>query len=86
MKAIQTKYLPCTNTKGSRIKAWTEGGNSITIGYPHELPQGEEAHKKAAEALKAKLGWVGCSLVGGGLSHGRYCFVMIDRQTALDLI
>lgn len=37
MKAIQTRYLGCTNTKGSRIKAWAEGGHSVTIGYIFSL-------------------------------------------------
>lgn len=32
-QAIQTKYLPATSFKGSRIKAWCERG-SITIDYP----------------------------------------------------
>lgn len=32
MQAIQTKYLPATNYRGSRIKATCERG-SLTIGY-----------------------------------------------------
>jgi len=31
MKAILTKFIPCTNTKPTRIKAYTEGGNNITV-------------------------------------------------------
>jgi hypothetical protein len=72
MKAIMTKYLPCTNSKGSRIKASDGDGNSITIGYPHEL-SGEEVFKKAAIALCDKMQWSN-DLIGGGYK-GEYVFV-----------
>jgi len=49
MQAIKTKYMPATNTRGSRIKATCERG-SITIGYPHEL-SGEDCHWEAVKAL-----------------------------------
>ncbi len=84
MKAIQTKYLSATNSRGSRIKAWAEGGNSITIGYPHEL-SGEAVHKKAALALQEKLNWPG-QLVGGGLPNGDYCFVMLTKDEVIALM
>ena len=72
MKAIRTKYLGPTNTKGSRIRASDEDGNSITIGYPHEL-SGEAVHRAAAEALCAKMNWAG-AMVAGSLKDG-YVFV-----------
>lgn len=53
MQAITTKYIPCTNTKGSRIKATCERG-SITIPHPHEL-SGEAAHEAAVNALCEKF-------------------------------
>jgi len=53
MQAIITKYLPATNTRGSRIKASCERG-SITIDYPHEL-SGDAVHIAAADALVAKF-------------------------------
>ena len=37
MTAILTKYLGPTDHKGARIKAWSVGGRSVTIPYPHEL-------------------------------------------------
>ncbi len=49
MQSIQTKYLPATNTRGSRIKATCERG-SITIDYPHEL-SGDEVHREAVRQL-----------------------------------
>lgn len=81
MKAIQTKYLPCTNTKGSRIKAFTgEKGQTVTIGYPHEL-SGEAVHAKAAVMLRDKMGWKG-ELIGGGLPNGDhvFCFAQGERH------
>lgn len=53
MQAIVTKYLPATDTKGSRIKA-SCGRGSITIPYPHEL-SGEAVHRYAVDALLAKF-------------------------------
>ena len=53
MQAILTKYLPVTNSRGSRIKATCERG-SLTIDYPHEL-SGDAVHRKAAHALVEKF-------------------------------
>jgi hypothetical protein len=49
MQAIHSKYIPATNTLGSRIKATCERG-SITIDYPHEL-SGDAVHREAALQL-----------------------------------
>lgn len=49
MQAIQTKYLPATDSKGSRIKAKCARG-SIVIPYPHELT-GDDIHRAAVMAL-----------------------------------
>jgi hypothetical protein len=63
MIAIHTRFIPCTDTKGSRIKAYTVGfgehkGFEATIGYPHEL-SGHLSHFEAVKALvsKHKLEW-----------------------------
>jgi hypothetical protein len=56
--AIRTKYLPATNTRGSRIKA-TLGrpglAPSVTLHYDHAL-NSEQNHARAMEALCAKRG------------------------------
>lgn len=75
MKAIVTKYHGPTDTRGSRISASDGDRNRVSIPYPHEL-SGEACHRKAAEALKAKMGWKGV-LIGGGLKNG-YVFVFKD--------
>ena len=49
---ITTKYMPATNTRGSRIRATMSYGKSVSIPYPHEL-SGRYAHDKAvAECLR----------------------------------
>lgn len=50
MIAIHTKYLPATNTKGSRIKAYTSTNKQAFIAYPYELSY-ELAHFEAVKAL-----------------------------------
>ena len=54
MQAIYTKYLPATNTRGSRIKATCDRG-SITVSYPDELGPGEPCHVWAAGKLCEKF-------------------------------
>jgi hypothetical protein len=83
MIAIHTKYIGPTDTRGSRIKAYTCGGMGLpgfaaTIPYPHEL-SGELCHFEAVKALvkKNKLNWnlenmrYGDSADGKGFS---FCF------------
>ncbi len=56
-QCILTRFIPCTASKGSRIKAeWSVGGfskQSVTIPYPHELSSGEGHLKAACMLLKA---------------------------------
>ena len=49
MQAIQTKYLPATNYRGSRVKATCERG-SITIPFPYDK-SGDAIHREAALQL-----------------------------------
>ena len=53
MQAIITKYLPCTNHRGSRIKASCDRG-SLTMQWPHCETQ-EACHIHAAQALVDKF-------------------------------
>ena len=81
MKAILTKIIPATNTKPTRIKAYTEGGNAITLSWSEadaaDRTQGE-AHLYAAQRLAEKMGRPG-DLIGGGTIEG-YCFVFADSR------
>ncbi len=75
MKAIVTKFLPATNTRGARIKAYDMDGNATTISYPHDEHNADK-HRRAAEALCKKMGWTGAKrLVEGSIKGGCvFCF------------
>lgn len=74
MQAITTKYLPATDSRGSRIKATCSSG-SVTTPYPYGR-SGQAVHRAAAEALVAKLfPDIKAPLLGDGLPDGRTVFV-----------
>ena len=74
MKSITTTYYGPTNTRGARIRATDNDGNSVTLPYPHEL-SGEECHRAAVIALCDKMGWSG-TLAHGGHARG-YVYVWV---------
>ena len=74
MKAIQVKYLPPTNTRGTRWKAFADGGASVTIARDYGLDGADDA-RRAADALRGKMGW--SAITGAGvLPNGDYVFTM----------
>ena len=76
MIAIQTKYICPTNTRGSRIKAFTESGFTVTIPYDHSLNY-EKVHFKAVKELVKKhdLQWDIENMTFGGVKNGYvFCF------------
>ena len=84
MKAILTKCLPATNYNPTRIKAYTEGGNQITLSWSACEDLAKETsgnqgqvHLAAAKALCKKMGWSE-DILGGGTATG-YAFVF--RET-----
>lgn len=78
MIAIQTKYFPASNVKGSRIKAFTETGLSTTVSYDHAYSH-EMVHFQAVKALikKHKLDWNIKDMRYGGIKNG-YVFCFAD--------
>lgn len=54
MKAIQVKYLPVTETKPSRWKAWCYGGLSVTRSYDYALNEDDNA-RRVAQLLIDKM-------------------------------
>ena len=73
MKAIITRFLGPTATKGARVTASDEEGNRVTVPYREDLAPGG-AHAVAAFALCQKMGWK-ANLVSGSIKNG-YAFVM----------
>jgi hypothetical protein len=76
MVAIQTKYIGPTNSRGSRIKAWTDTGFSTTISYDYGL-EDEARHFKAVKAMVESNGldWDLKNMRCGGTKNGYvFCF------------
>jgi len=67
---IGTKFLPATNTKGSRVKAQDNAGKSVTVGWDHALDS-EKNHEAAAYALLEKTKQSGTKLDGYPIPGGR---------------
>lgn len=78
-KTIQTKYLPTTNKKPSRVKAWCEAG-SLILSWDHGLST-EQMHARVARQLQSKLGWGELKLIGAALPNSKgYIFIQIDPK------
>ena len=92
MIAIHTKYISASNSRGSRIKAYTAGygdfkGFTAAISYPHEL-NGVACHFEAVKALieKNKLNWNLENMRYGDSADGRgysFCFDASKVEGAL---
>jgi hypothetical protein len=74
---IMTKYIHPTDTKPSRVKAYTEIGHKITLTWDSGLDQFEN-HEKAAQALMNKMCWKE-RIIGAAIKDG-YAFVMLDKR------
>lgn len=84
MKAIETRYIGPTNTRGSRLVATAEGGNRVTLSYDYEL-NSDQNHEMAAYHLMAKLDWTG-EMVGGHTAKGMvWVFVDGPRVKRMEL-
>ena len=72
MQVIFTKYYGPTNTKGSRIKAWTSGGKVMWFEY-YDVGC---SHENAAKILKDEMKWE--SKMCGGHTKDGMVFVFAD--------
>lgn len=71
---IQTKYLPATNTRGSRIKATHVAPHfhkTVTVGYDHALHRAGN-HRAAMTALCAKYNLSADAYVGDNFGGAVY--------------
>jgi hypothetical protein len=75
MKAIETKYLAATDTRGTRIKA-TVGKLTATVPYDYSLNEAAVAFEAVKELVrKHKLDWDISKMVYGGTDKGyTFCF------------
>lgn len=74
MKAIQVRYLETTNTKGTRLKAFTDAG-SIIEPRAYDLNFDEQALRLAKRYIKEK-GWQSKITGQGGLPNGDEVFTI----------
>jgi len=82
MQLIFTKFLPPTNTKGPRIKAYRRGDVSVTVAFNYEADQ-RDNHLSAARALMKKIGWRGAlELAGGTPDFLGYCVIFTETKGA----
>jgi hypothetical protein len=72
-QAITTKFIPCANHRGSRVKATANAG-SVTLNWDHSL-NSEQNHDAAAKALANKFNWVGEWHSGGLPNNEGNCYV-----------
>lgn len=81
MFAVRTKLLPCTDTKGTRIKATMyvgDGKLSATVAYDHAM-RAFDNHRMACQALLLKTHNPVLQLWSGGhLGPGEYAWVRED--------
>ncbi len=77
MQAIQTKFLPPTNAKGARVKAWCDAG-SITLPWDHARDV-QKNHENAFISLVNKLGWRG-EWTSGTAERGSFGYVFCRRR------
>ncbi len=74
MTAIDVRYVGPTDTKPARLIAESGNGHRLIVSrHRWNDLDGEALFRKAAEALRDRMGWTG-ELVGGGTKRG-YCFV-----------
>ena len=69
MKAICTRYSGPTDHRGSRIVAYDSDNNRVSLSWDDGL-NSDENHRKAAYALRDKMGWQG-ELIDGSTRDGR---------------
>jgi len=86
MKAIKTKYLPQTNTKDRRVKAYTHDGNQITVSchgsdYNQSISD-IDACKDIALALMDKMGWSETAEISGQgcIGNGEYVYTLTTKK------
>lgn len=91
MQAIETHYLPYTNTKPSRIVATTPGGHRLVMSKDKAenlavARYGSRAgsdvmqvHRVVARTLAKSLEW-DYDLAGGATKKG-FCFVLLDAES-----
>jgi hypothetical protein len=76
MKAIQVKFMGCTDTKSSRLKVWAEGIKAMIVPVDYSVDIYDQA-QDLVKAYIAHASWTNCKVVGfGTLPNGDWVGVM----------
>lgn len=78
-KAIETKWIPATNTKPRRLAAIAEGGNRHMQADSCDDLSALQQEAWAASTLARRLDWCGV-WIAGYLADGRTVFVNVGRD------
>ena len=82
MKAIQTKFIGPSETRGARVKAWIEN-IPVVLPWDHAL-EVVDNHGAAARKLAERLRWNG-RLVGGTLPDESMAWVFVDGSPSVEV-
>jgi len=85
---IRTKWIPATNTRPSRIKAYTDQSRrfSVTISDPMDDISRADKHARAAHMLLHKMNWqAGVTLVCSPTEEG-YVFIEMRSDCLSDMV
>ena len=81
MQSIQTRYIGPTNSRGARIKAYSEGfPRGITVPYEHGAAGHTGAHRVAAESFIRATGWFGVWIEGASADGRGSVYVCVARE------
>lgn len=82
MKAIRTRYHGPTNSRGARISATDNDGNTVRVPLDYGLDDNQR-HAAAARALCAKMSWHGA--LQGGWAGGDWVWVWADERNRIEV-
>lgn len=79
MQAVQTRFFGPTNTRGSRVRAFSEAfPRGVTVPYDHAL-NSEDNHDAAARAFIVAHEWYGTWVRGGSPDSKGNVYVCLTR-------
>jgi hypothetical protein len=89
MQAIHTKYIPATDTKAAKIKAYNESHpRGVTVSIDYDLDDVGRHFKAAQEFVKTKLSvdQLAPTMAYGGSADGKgYVFCFVDSLITLEV-
>ena len=88
MQSIHTKYIPATDTRGAKIKAYNEQHpRGVLVSVDHSLNQEQRHFKAAQEFIKKKLSYAPDSktMAYGSSADGKgYTFCFVNSTITLE--